>query len=92
MGASGTELTPIATEDKPMTGEWLQMSDSGKATKLKRTFFQHRKSSLRCQVCGAGVRIAERSKYKPFTSRCVVESVEGIGGATTTEKVSAIPY
>lgn len=60
MGASGTELTPIATKDKPMTGEWLQMSDSGKATKLKRTFFQPRKSSLLVQVCGVGVRIAER--------------------------------
>jgi hypothetical protein len=35
VGASGTELTPIATEDKPTMGEWLYMSDGGKATKLK---------------------------------------------------------
>jgi len=33
-GASGTELTPIATEDKLMKSEWLYMSDGGKATKL----------------------------------------------------------
>lgn len=33
-GASGTELTPKATEDKTMTVEWLQMSDSGKAAWL----------------------------------------------------------
>jgi len=27
VGASGTELTPIATEDKLMKSEWLYMSD-----------------------------------------------------------------
>ena len=35
----------------------------------------------------AGVRIAERSKYKPLTSRYVEESVEGIGGTTPQKRL-----
>lgn len=55
-----------------------------------KTYFQHRKSSLRQAKYAGQVSVSLKGLYKPLTSRYVAESVEGIGGTTAAEKVSAI--